>query len=181
MTKRRLFFALWPDEDVRRELMRYATPIVADIRRSQPQAKCYLPEDLHLTLIFIGAAYATYQTCLSRAARQVVETGDIQPFSLEISRWGYFDRARILWVGCETCPASLVRLQEMLVKELAGCGYKPESRPFRPHVTLMRKAGRPHNLQPFMPVLWRINGFYLVESLPVTEGPRYRVIEEFQF
>ena len=181
MTKRRLFFALWPDERVRRELTRNVAPVVADIRRGQPGVACYLPEDLHLTLVFIGAASDTYQACLSRAARRVSENEEIQPFSLEISRFGYFERARIFWAGCQSCPAPLNRLQDTLVKALSGCGYEVESRTFKPHVTLARKAGKLQNLPAFTPVSWRVNGFCLVESLPVTEAPRYRVIEEFKF
>lgn len=181
MTKRRLFFALWPDERVRRELMRNVPPVVADIRRGQSEVACYLPEDLHLTLVFIGTASDTYLACLSQAARRVSEHEEIQPFFLEINRFGYFERARIFWAGCQSCPAPLARLKDMLVKALAGCGYEAESRNFKPHVTLARKAGKPQNLPAFTPVSWWVNGFCLVESLPVTEGPRYRIIEEFRF
>ncbi|HEX7028277.1 MAG TPA: RNA 2',3'-cyclic phosphodiesterase [Gammaproteobacteria bacterium] len=181
MSERRLFFALWPDERARDELMRNAAAVTADIRHSQPGVRCYSPGDIHLTLAFIGPASATYQACLTSAARQVSENEKIQPFLLEISRLGYFERAGILWAGCQLCPAPLAHLQATLVMALAACGYQAESRAFKPHVTLARKVGKPQSLPSFRPVLWQVNGFCLAESLPVTEGPRYRVIEEFQF
>lgn len=178
---RRLFFALWPDESARRKLAQNLAPVLAHIKRNHSDVRPYLPEDFHLTLAFIGAATETYQVCLSQAARKVAEREDNQPFSLEIDRLGYFERGKVLWAGCQSCPAPLARLQDTLVKALAGCGYEDKHRTFRPHVTLMRKAGRPQNLHSFTPVPWRVNGFSLAESLPVTEGPRYRVIEEFKF
>lgn len=177
---RRLFFALWPDERTRGELMRNAAPLLTDIQRSQTRVRCYPPEDIHLTLAFIGAASAMYQTCLIRAARRVPENESIQPFSLEICRLGYFERAKILWAGCQPCPAPLANLQAALVMALAACGYRAESRTFKPHVTLARKAGKPQSLPSLRPVLWQVNGFCLAESLSVTEGPRYRIIEEFE-
>lgn len=181
LSGRRLFFALWPDENVRRGLAQCIVSTVKNIRRNQPGLAPYLPEDLHLTLAFIGTVSESYRACLSQAARRVAERKDIEPFSLEIDCLGYFEHGKVLWAGAQSFPASLAQLREALVKALAGCGYGVESRAFKPHVTLMRKAGPPQSLQPFTPVPWKVNGFCLAESLPVTEGRRYRVIEEFEF
>lgn len=181
MGKRRLFFALWPDESACRGLAHNLVQALTHDQGDHSDVRVYLPEDLHLTLAFIGAATETYRTCLARAAREVAEREDSKPFSLAIDRLGYFERGRVLWAGCRSCPASLAGLQDRLVKALAGCGYEGESRTFKPHVTLMRKAGRPQNLHSFTPVPWRIDGFSLAESLPVTDGRRYRIIEEFRF
>lgn len=181
MGKRRLFFALWPDEGVRHDLVQRIAPVLTAVRESQPKAAPFAAEDLHLTLAFIGAASEQYQACLSSAARQVAGSENNAPFSFEIDRPGYFKRAGILWAGPESCSAPLAQLQQRLNRALIGCGYAPDPRAFKPHVTLMRKAGPPQNLQPFPPVPWPVNGFSLAESLPLTDGRRYRVIEEFKF
>lgn len=181
MGKRRLFFALWPGEVARRELAQRIAPVLASVRESQPKAAPFAVEDWHLTLAFIGAASAQYQACLSRVARQVAASENNTPFSFEIDRFGYFKRAGVLWAGPGFCPVPLAQLQERLNQALTGCGYAPEPRAFRPHMTLMRKAEPPQSLQPFPPVRWPVNGFSLAESLPLTDGRRYRVIEEFKF
>lgn len=181
MEKRRLFFALWPNESARSELVKKLAPIITEFRRNRPDVRPNRPEDLHLTLAFIGAATETYRACLSQAARKASESDSAQPFSLDIDRLGYFDKGKVLWAGCQLCPESLPSLQTTLVKALAGCGYEAEPRIFKPHITLMRKAVPPQNLPTFTPVSWQVNGFCLAESLPVSEGRRYRVIEEFKF
>lgn len=181
MGKRRLFFALWPDEGVRRELVQRVAPVLAAVRENQPKAAPLAAEDLHLTLAFIGAASGQYQACLSSAARQVAGSKNSASFSFDIDRPGYFKSAGILWAGPESCPAPLAQLHQRLNRALTGCGYAPEPRAFKPHITLMRKAGPPQILQPFPPVPWPVNGFSLAESLPATGGRRYRVIEEYKF
>lgn len=179
MVKRRLFFALWPDEDTRRELVQRVAPVLAAVLESQPKAAPFAAEDLHLTLAFIGAASEEYQACLSSAARQVARNN--APFSFDIDRSGYFKRPGILWAGPASCPALLAQLQQRLNRALTVCGYASEPRAYKPHVTLMRKAGPPQNLQPFPPLIWPVTGFSLAESLPSTGGRRYHVIEEFKF
>ncbi|WP_287719822.1 2'-5' RNA ligase family protein [Nitrosomonas sp.] len=45
----RLFFALWPQEEARKQLARLARRIA-----DQCAGRCVRPENLHLTLAFIG-------------------------------------------------------------------------------------------------------------------------------
>jgi len=62
---------------------------------------------------------------------------------------------------------------------LAGCGFTPESRPFRAHVTLTRK-GRSHPPQDLpAPIAWPVREFVLVSSLSVPEPPRYKVLQRW--
>ena len=62
---------------------------------------------------------------------------------------------------------------------LAPCGYRPEPRPFRAHVTLLRKVGRAPRPVEFEPFDWRAEAFHLVESVPEEGGVRYEVTASF--
>ena len=54
MTKKtnRLFFALWPTEQVRRSIVDAALPL-----SSQLEGRSIRPQNLHITLHFIGPGY----------------------------------------------------------------------------------------------------------------------------
>lgn len=99
------------------------------------------PRDLHITLHFIGdmpvSSVSSIQTAMEKAASQ--SSG----FSLELSKLGGFgreERPSVLWLGLKRLPAELLHLHQMLGQSLhSEMGYTPETRPYRPHVTLARK------------------------------------------
>ena len=165
----RLFFALWPDGRTREALgkLQRALPV----RGGRPVRQ----ENIHLTLAFIGNVDADTRDCLVDAARQV--TG--APVSLPIERVGYFPRPRVVWVGPQRTPESLIELVGHLNRALAPCGYEPERRPFRAHITLFRKVARAPKPFEFDPIAWQAPAFQLVESIPEPGGVRYAVLEEF--
>jgi len=165
---RRLFFALWPDEDVRRAL-------VAADRGLGREGRRVAADNLHLTLLFLGATPADRQACFTAAAAGVQG----EPFELVLDRFGHFPRPRVLWLGSSRPPAALVRLVEALGAALLPCGFTPESRPFAPHVTLRRKARRLPALQPETPVVWPVHDFCLCESVSTPDGVQYRVLERW--
>jgi len=160
----RLFFALWPGERQRTAL--------AGVQRDLPDhgGRETHPEDLHLTLVFLGDLDAERRAC----AEEVADSVRGVPFALNLDRCGCFPRARVLWCGASAWPRPLLDLVHALDSGLRGCGFRPERRAFTPHVTLARKA-RPlpaRGIEP--PVVWPISAFALVIARP-GECPRYRV------
>lgn len=166
---RRIFFALWPDAAVRGRL--------AQLLALQPQGqgKAHHPQDLHVTLVFIGQASRQYYECLRMAATRI----EFEPFALELTRFGYFANAKIVSVEPDASPP-LSGLAKNLTNALRGCGYKPDRREYHPHVTLLRKSPPLPQLKPFEPIIWKVNRFCLVESHePDESGCRYKILEEF--
>ena len=105
------------------------------------------PENLHITLKFLGEVDERdiYQVC--RIAQQVAERHE--PFELVVQGVGAFPHARrprVLWAGVEEGAEPLRRLQEELEAEYAAAGWNPEGRRFQPHVTLGR-IRRPRTTQ----------------------------------
>ena len=165
----RLFFALWPDEVTREALA--GLQQAAGVRRGRPMRR----ENIHLTLAFIGDVDGPTRDCLIRQAQQVRAV----PVSFSVERIGYFPRPRVVWAGPQCTPEGLIDLVGALNRALTPCGYEPERRPFRAHITLFRKVMRPPRPVEFEPVSWQAPAFQLVESIAEEGGVRYAVIAEF--
>lgn len=132
-------------------------------------------ENLHITLAFVGPVDERVRRCLEEQAAGLAVT----PFTLNLSRAGLFERARVLWVAPQETPRALSELVERLNAALSPCGYEPDRRGFRPHMTLYRKAQAAPGPMDWDPVVWPIDGFSLVESVTDPEGVRYRVLRHF--
>ncbi|GMK46525.1 RNA 2',3'-cyclic phosphodiesterase [Paenibacillus glycanilyticus] len=99
------------------------------------------PRDLHITLHFIGDMPVSSIPAIQTAMQEAVSR--TSSFSLELSKLGSFgreERPSVLWLGLKQLPAELTRLHQSLGQSLhSGIGYTPETRLYRPHVTLARK------------------------------------------
>lgn len=164
---RRLFFALWPDQPLRRELTRIQAWLPVRGRR-------VYPEDLHVTLVFLGEASLEQRAC----AEQVAEMTRGRAFDLALDHLGSWPRAGILWCGAAQVPGPLLGLVHGLQEGLRACAFTPESRPYVPHVTLARQA-RPLPAQPLAPpLIWSARDFALVASRQ-GEPPHYQVLRRW--
>ncbi len=105
---------------------------VADVRWSRP-------EQLHLTLKFVGEVDNRELPQLCDRVRAACF--ELPPFSLELKGLGAFPQnkpPRVLWVGVEEGTDELRALAERLDEQLAGLGIPRETRQFTPHLTLGR-------------------------------------------
>ncbi len=131
-------------------------------------------DNLHLTLAFPGHVDAPTQSCLEQAADAI----RLPRFTLQLDRFGYWKHPKVIWYGLSEVPAALVQLAGELEAAMRGCGLAPESRPYRPHVTLLRKAeAMPRAEAPAM--RWQVEGFVLVLSEGSPQGVRYRVLRRW--
>ena len=159
-----LFIALWPSPAVRRALA------AVQHRWRWPGGAAPTAEDkLHLTLHFLGAVPVSRLSALARA------------IDLPCPRFTLvFDRAEVWPNRCAVLVASevpslLVDLHAVLADSLRRLHWPVEDRPFRPHVTLARKAaGAQPPAEP--PTLrWPVRGYVLVQSA----GGRYTPIARY--
>jgi 2'-5' RNA ligase len=166
---RRLFFALWPDDDTRAAIAALAR------ERIHSQARRVADHNLHITLAFPGNVTTRVQTCLEEAAGSI--TG--APFELAIDRLGYWPRPRIIWAAPAQTPPPLWSLAAALRTALVACGLEPENRPYQAHITLARKASQALNVTRIAPIQWSIRHFCLVESVTEPAGVRYSVLRSW--
>lgn len=159
---RRLFFALWPDEAVRRGIVESRKRLGAISRRRVPD------HNLHLTLAFLGDRPAGELADIETAA----DTLSASAFDLVLDRFGWFARAGVVWLGGEA-PEAARTLAAGLGEAVGALGIDLDRRPFRPHVTLFRKVRRRPGLPAPEPLDWPVRDFVLVESIP---GWSYQVL-----
>lgn len=164
--KRRLFFALWPGDEVRR--------LIADTARrlaSHHPGNPVIPANLHLTLAFLGNVDANQYQCVEAMASALRCTG----FTLTLDQFGMFPRARVAWLGPQHTPQALQQLSDSVSRAARECGIHLDDRPFNPHVTLARKTSRLQETA-IEPIAWQVDAFCLVQSNTLPEGVRYEVI-----
>lgn len=121
---------------------------VSDLIRGQTWARWIPPEQLHLTLRFIGEV----DSVLFAAVRKALSAVSFTAFQLALCGTGHFPpgrNARVIWVGLSPC-AELLALQQEIERALLAAGIEPELRPFSPHITLARlRQGAPAAVQRF--------------------------------
>jgi len=166
----RLFFALWPSEEVRSGLAEVMASL--DIHRAKPVPA----ENLHITLLFLGSVAAPTRICAEAIAEGIAG----QPFELSLDQIGFWPKSGILWLGARELPESLAALVRDLHLGVAGCGIDLDARPFTPHVTLMRKALVVRRERRLVAVAWRVDNFVLVESKTTRDGSHYQVLTSWR-
>jgi RNA 2',3'-cyclic 3'-phosphodiesterase len=101
------------------------------------------PENLHLTLLFLGEVEDRDLPAVCRSVAEVCAR--LPPFSMSVERTGCFPnprRPRTLWVGVGAGTQELVALHDALEPPLLELGcYRREDRPYTPHLTLGRVKG----------------------------------------
>jgi len=110
------------------------------------------PEDIHLTLKFLGDIASTAVPEIAEAMTRIVQP--VPPFSLQIAELGVFpnwQRPQVTWVGTRGDIDKLARLHKELETALCSLGFKPESRSFTAHLTLgrLRERATPRDRQNF--------------------------------
>lgn len=91
-----------------------------------------IPEQLHLTLAFIGKLPQEKMIALDNALRSI----EFEPFELSMDRLGTFAK-RTLWLGCDPSEP-LSWLHDQVSESLKLSGISTAVRDFRPHITLAR-------------------------------------------
>jgi RNA 2',3'-cyclic 3'-phosphodiesterase len=170
----RVFFALWPEADVRAKMHR-------ETRRLHRQlgGKPTHPDTLHLTLVFIGEVEDGRLKDLAEAAAAVKCTG----FTMAFDRLDCWRHNRIAHVGIAQPPRGLFDLVRQLSSRLNAISIPFDVRPYKPHVTLLRKAdctrlsypdhGNLNENPALEPICWSARDFVLVKASLRPEGARY--------
>ncbi len=176
----RLFIAL----DLPARHQQAAAAVAAEVRG----VRCTKPEQLHVTLRFLGDTPSERLADLrDRLAR--VEGA---PFRLALHGAGVFPpqgrRVNVLWLGL--APAGpVLALKEEIDRFLDAppAPYPKEEREFRPHLTLGRFTHRPEDSltrfleanRGFRSDEWQVDGFRLYQSTLLPSGARHDVVAAY--
>lgn len=105
-------------------------------------------EHLHVTLAFLGSRPAAEVDAIVRVLRDAVAAGS-EPIVLEPTRWRETRSVGMLVLGDQGGAATAFAHRCHAGLEALGV-YRPEPRPWLPHVTLLRFRERPR-LEPPLP------------------------------
>ncbi len=150
-----------------------------------PGARWVRPENLHISLRFIGETAGGDEIDIDQALGAV----GFEAFEVTLAGVGCFDRrgrVHVVWAGVEN-PESLMRLQGKVESALVRFGLEPEHRKYKPHVTLARmKKGAPREVGQYLEAQngftagpFTVARFTLFESHLGSGGPHYRALADY--
>jgi 2'-5' RNA ligase len=167
-SRHRLFFALVPDDAVRRR-------VLATQRALRVDGRVVSGANLHVTLAFLGM----------QEAAVIPEVCDIAsglafpPCKVVLDRLGQFGRGRVLWLGAERLPGPLCDFQVSLVNALTEAGIGHDPKPWKFHLTLYRRLRMPPPTLGTVAIEWNLAGFELIESVGAKNGVEYHSIAQW--
>jgi 2'-5' RNA ligase len=120
-----------------------------ELRAKSERGNFSAPENLHLTLAFLGECGGRQADAAKSALSAVI----FEPFDIAVERVGRFKRdgGDIWWAGLRE-DKRLLALQRDLTDKLTTAGFTLERRKFSPHITLGREvvtAATPWMIEPF--------------------------------
>jgi len=180
----RLFVALEISSMVRENL----ADLLKTLRAVSPQTRWVRPENLHVTLKFIGEVPESILAAIRDALARVRSD---QPVTLDFRGLGFFPNEkhpRVFWAGIEASP-NLKVLAEEIEKATEKLGIPREKRSFSAHLTLARfepprlpeqlRAAILEHTRDFGSL--RTSQFHLIESKLKRSGAEYTTVESFSF
>lgn len=174
---KRLFTAVDLPQEVRDHLARLCCGL--------PNARWTPPEQLHLTLTFIGevdgAAFLEIREALAEISGPAM--------TLQLQGVGFFpprSQPRIVWAGLDRCEP-LLALQRTITTRLFRLGLEPDNRKFSPHITLARLQQTPAakvgaylvDNSLFRSVPFAVNCFTLYSSILGRKGATHIVEQSY--
>ena len=190
----RAFIAIELDDSIKRGLAK----LQENLRSDCPHLRWVRPEQIHLTLAFLGEIKDAQIEPISQAvAAAAAATPD---FDFAVEGLGLFPshgRVNVVWAGVKDAAGELAECHRILYERLADLGFAPDRGRFSPHLTLARvkskarRDGDPrasHNLRETIaayaaprlgPQAARRLTFF--ESILGAAGPQHRPLSHHNF
>ena len=115
----------------------------ARLKEARADVSWVKPENVHLTLKFLGGVEEARVPLVKRAVQEGLRREG--PLVLTLAGLGVFPNPRsprVVWVGVGGDTERLQNLQERLEQALGEVGFPREARSFSPHITLGRMRSR---------------------------------------
>ena len=161
------------------------------LRASGAEVKWVEPQNIHLTLKFLGERDEKKIEKIMAVLDDTVK-GKLR-FSIRISQLGAFpriDSPRVIWVGISQGEEETKIIAQELEEKIARLGIPKEDRPFSSHITLGRTRSA-KNLENLVRELnnagvnWKtegleftVNQITLFKSTLTSRGPTYETLKE---
>ncbi len=145
------------------------------------------PENLHLTLLFIGDVPEHLIASMDARLQELLEGLSAFQFTAEGLELFPARDPRLLWLKLSSEDQRIMQLNRSLLKELQALGTEPDNKALRLHVTLARlKTNMPESLAremlqlPFSKESGTYNELNLYRSVLSPAGPKYSIINTYK-
>ncbi len=172
--ERRLFLATPVDAAAQAQLQALQTTLAGQ----DNALRLVRPDNLHLTLRFLGQADAVKAQALCSALDQFSRQQLLPAFRQQLDSLQYWAGPSIVCLTGELTDPALQLLDERLDQLVLQLGFAARQHPLRPHITLARKAGLQPALQPDS-LQYQGRQLVLYHSDSTTDGVRYRPLAQW--
>lgn len=121
------------------EIKDFLSQIQERLKKSGADVKWVAPENIHLTLKFLGETNEKKIDRISEIMQEVAR--DKSAFSIRLSSLGAFPKInspRVIWVGVDQGGSESKEIAAELEEKIAKVGIPKEDRPFSSHITIGR-------------------------------------------
>ena len=166
--RHRLFFALRPEEETRRELAAALDLFPRPLSRNWTR-----PANLHIGLAALGGVGLDWLDDIKTAADTVYS----EAFDLSLDCVTYWPNKQILCLTPSVVPVALERLAADLAGNLQDAGFDCSRRRYRPYLVLAGKSTYPPpEIKLPRPIAWQVDSFALVKSMPEGLGEAHELV-----
>lgn len=166
----RVFFAIFPDEFVQKQLAHQA-----EILEPTCGGRRMRTQNLHLTLLFLGEV-STHRIA---TLQQTMKNISAKKFELSLDRICYWKHNQIIYIQANQFPTELFFLVDSLKIALSEAGFLFDKFTYKPHVTLIRKATHSTEINLNDPIKWHVNEWSLIQSRQTENGVDYIPLKQW--
>ena len=146
------------------------------------EGKQVSPDNLHITCVFLGSADEQQKQQLIAAIDQAFspekQTGE--PHLLTLDHIGSFAKAKVIYLGNHLVPSWQYNLVEQLTHLCRQQQWQIEQRPYRSHITLLRKGKLEESISLTQTIPLFCHSFSLYWSKSTDTGVRYIPLKSWQ-
>lgn len=178
----RLFIAMELSPEIQNQL----SQIQKQLKSSGADVKWVKPENIHLTLKFLGE---TKTSLVENIEKNLQETAEhFEKFEFQLNELGAFPRIqspRVIWVNAFEPMGIIAKIVSILEEKLEKLGFAKECREFTPHITIgrVRSSDARFNLVEKLkqekinqPQIQKVNKLTLFKSTLTPSGPIYEIL-----
>ena len=172
------------------ELTQALRNIEEDLKEKLPSIKWVKPENIHLTIKFLGYIKPEIVEKIKELLNDIAS--NIQVFKIKLSKAGAFpdiNRPRVLWIGISDGFNESLDIFNRLEEKLSELEIEKEGRPLHPHFTLARikflkekdKFKKEVESKVVPDVEMDVRKITLFQSQLSPKGPTYTILHEAYF
>ncbi len=169
------------------EIVSKIREVQSEISLSSAKIKLVEPENLHLTLKFLGEVEESRIPVIVEALSEAVSGFKKFKITVEgVCAFPKVNRPNVIWIGVGDGRESLIELANSVENSLKRIGFPKERRPYEPHLTIARVKYRSSDLPA---IIKRVEGTFigdvtvrevrLKKSTLTPQGPIYDTLGSF--